>query len=78
MEQARLRQLVAKHYWGKPNGIITEALFGVAVQIHNEIQTELIGEYEEILHTKELKIDELEAEIRELKGLPPLPLIATA
>lgn len=77
-----LWRIVQKHYPGSVNiqntSLMAQRLFDMARSMYNEIEMEVENKNMEFFLSKDQEIERLQAEIRELKGLPPLPPIAIA
>lgn len=75
-------KIMEKHYPGAVNpknpSLMAQRLFAIARAMYDDIEIQLDREYERAFQKKRDEIENLEAEIRELKGLPPLPPIPTA
>ena len=75
-------RIMAKHYPGAVNpkdpSLMAQRLFTFARAMYDDIEIQLDREYDRSFQKKIDEIEKLEAEIRQLKGLPPLPPRAIA
>lgn len=75
-------QIMDKWYLGAVNSqnpsLMAQRLFGISRSIYNDIEVRLEAEYAEGYAQSRKQIEALEATVRELRGIPPLPPIAIA
>lgn len=75
-------QIMRAHYPGAIDplnpSLMAQRLFAISRSIYNDLEVRVEANTQELFAQCDRKIAELEAEIRQLKGLPPLPPMAIA
>lgn len=73
---------VERYYPGGVNSqnpsLMAKRIYDTCRSIYDEVEDDLERQYDVLFSKKDEEIDRLKADIRELKGLPPLPPIPTA
>lgn len=80
MTDEQVWKIIGKMYGGSvdPPSLLAQKIFDISVAIRDQVSSEHYDLYDGLLRERYMRTAVLEDEIRELKGLPPLPPIPMA